>query len=53
MLLPISDRNIFPPAVLDLFRAFHRVGFFEESMLIGSWVMPLYQDTFGIPYIGG
>jgi hypothetical protein len=25
-------------------------GFFEESALIGSWVMPLYQEVFGINY---
>ena len=50
MLLPISNKNIFPSEVLELFEALHKVGFFEESSLIGSWVMPLYQDVFGIPY---
>jgi hypothetical protein len=49
MQLPISDKNIFPSEVLELFQALYKVSFFEESMLIGSWVMPLYQAAFGIP----
>jgi hypothetical protein len=27
------------------------VGFFEKSVLIGSWVMPLYHEFFNIPYV--
>lgn len=50
MLLPLSNKNIFPPEVLELFQALHKAGFFEECMLVGSWVMPLYQETFGMPY---
>ena len=48
--IPLSNKNIFPPGVLELFQALHDTGFFEESMLIGSWVMSLYQDAFGMPY---
>lgn len=48
--IPRTNKNIFPTEVLELFRALHDAGFFEESMLIGSWVMPLYQDAFGMPY---
>lgn len=31
-------------------QALHSAGFFEDSMLVGSWVMPLYQEAFGISY---
>lgn len=48
--IPLTNRNIFPPEVIELFQALHNAGFFEESMLVGSWVMPLYQDAFGMPY---
>ena len=51
MLLTIPNKEIYPSEVLELFQAFHDAGFFEESMLIGSWVMPLYQEAFGIPYV--
>ena len=50
MLLSISNNNIFPSQVKELFQALDHTGFFEESMLIGSWVMPLYQEAFGMPY---
>jgi hypothetical protein len=50
MQIPIANRGAFPPEVLELLRAFHRAGFFDEAMLVGSWVMPLYQQAFGIPY---
>jgi len=48
--IPLTNKDIFPSEVVELFQAFHDAGFFEESMLIGSWVMPLYQDAFGISY---
>lgn len=53
MLLTISlyNKRIFPFEVLELFHALHNAGFFEESMLIGSWVMPLYQEAFGMHYV--
>ena len=50
MLVTIPNKGIYPSEVLELLQAFHNVGFFEESMLIGSWVMPLYQEAFGMPY---
>jgi len=50
MLLSISNKNIFPSQIQELFQALDHAGFFDESMLIGSWVMPLYQEAFGIPY---
>ena len=50
MQVTISKKKIFPPELLGLLQAFHDAEFFEESMLIGSWVMPLYREAFGIPY---
>jgi len=46
----VSDKNIFPLRVIELLKALYSAGFFEESMLIGSWVMPLYREVFGIRY---
>ncbi|HAM52087.1 MAG TPA: hypothetical protein DCP92_15885 [Nitrospiraceae bacterium] len=51
MEIVIKNRNIFPAEVQELLQAFSSVGFFNESLLIGSWVMPLYQEVFGIPYV--
>ncbi len=48
--IPLPNKDIFPSEVVVLFQALHDAGFFEESMLIGSWVMPLYQDAFGMSY---
>lgn len=51
MEIEIKNKNIFPKEIQELFQAFYSVGFFEESTLIGSWVMPLYQEVFGINYV--
>ncbi|MBI5098792.1 MAG: hypothetical protein HZB30_06090 [Nitrospirae bacterium] len=51
MEISLSNRNIFPSEVRELLQAFYSVGFFNESLLIGSWVMPLYQEAFGINYV--
>lgn len=48
--IPLPNKDIFPSEVVEIFQALHDAGFFEESMLIGSWVMPLYQNAFGMPY---
>jgi hypothetical protein len=50
MLIALKNINIFPLQVREIFMAFHQAGFFEDSMLVGSWVMPLYQEAFGINY---
>jgi hypothetical protein len=47
----IKNKNIFPAEIKELLQAFFSVGFFDKSLLIGSWVMPLYQEAFGIPYV--
>jgi hypothetical protein len=50
IVINLKNKNIFPAEVIDLLKALHQVGFFDESMLIGSWVMPLYHEAFGIDY---
>ena len=42
--------SCFPPEIRNLFVSLGRVGFFERSVLIGSWVMPVYQVHRGIRY---
>jgi len=46
----IKNKDIFPSEVRELLKALYSVGFFEDSILIGSWVMPLYREVFGINY---
>lgn len=51
MEISLKNKYIFPPEVHELLQAFFSIGFSDESLLIGSWVMPLYQEAFGIPYV--
>lgn len=46
-----TNSDLFPPPVSSLLKALSSVGFFEESLLIGSWVMSLYREFFGISYV--
>ncbi len=41
----------FPPPIGGLLRTLSKVGFFDRSLLIGSWVMPLYQELYGVRYV--
>jgi len=50
MELKRTNNPIFPKPVSDLLETLSSVGFFEESMLVGSWVMPLYREFFGMSY---
>ncbi|KAF0144728.1 MAG: hypothetical protein FD156_1557 [Nitrospirae bacterium] len=50
MQIAVKNKDIFPVEIRELLHDFYSAGFFEESMLIGSWVMPLYQEAFGINY---
>ncbi len=50
MRITVKNKDIFPSQVKELLRALYSEGFFEDSMLIGSWVMPLYQEAFDINY---
>ncbi len=50
MQIAVKNKDIFPVEVRELLHAFYSAEFFKESILIGSWVMPLYQEAFGINY---
>ena len=45
-----TNKTLFPGPVIKLLKALDGAGFFEQSMLVGSWVMPLYQEFFEIDY---
>lgn len=46
-----TNSGLFPLPISGLLKALSSVGFFEESLLIGSWVMPLYREFYGISYV--
>ncbi|MBI5443521.1 MAG: hypothetical protein HY900_20215 [Deltaproteobacteria bacterium] len=50
MVLRADGDGTFPGQVTELLRTLDGVGFFETSMLVGSWVMSVYGDVFGIRY---
>ncbi len=39
--------NLFPDYIKNLLHAMSGVGFFERSVVIGSWVMLIYQELYG------
>ena len=41
----------FTEPVADLLRELSLAGFFEESVLIGSWAMLLYKEFFNVSYV--
>ena len=46
----ILHNSPFPSHIHNLIREMSRVGFFERSLLIGSWVMPIYQELYQAHY---
>lgn len=42
--------NLFPSNIYGLLRTISRAGFFDRSVMIGSWVMLVYQELYGIRY---
>ena len=50
MNLTSTNPHLFPGEIEELLRQLDNVGFFGDAMLVGSWVMPLYHELFGIPY---
>jgi hypothetical protein len=44
------SKSPFPDDVEALLRALFGAGFFRSGVLIGSWVMPLYSEIFGLQY---
>ncbi len=43
--------NLFPERIRNLICAISKAGFFDRSALIGSWLMPIYQELYGIRYV--
>jgi len=43
--------NLFPDRIKDLLHAINRAGFFDRSVVIGSWVMLIYQELFDARYV--
>ncbi|MEW6665950.1 MAG: GSU2403 family nucleotidyltransferase fold protein [Thermodesulfobacteriota bacterium] len=42
---------LFPPQIGGLLCALSEVGFFDRSLLIGSWVMPLCRELYGVHHL--
>ena len=38
------NESFFPTEIRALLRTLSEAGFFERSLLIGSWVMPIYRE---------
>jgi hypothetical protein len=43
--------NLFPDHIKNLLCAMSNVGFFERSVVVGSWVMLIYQELYGARYV--
>lgn len=50
MVFLAGSDDAFPEEVKELLRTLHGVGFFEDSVLVRSWVMSVYGELFGILY---
>lgn len=48
--MKILHHSPFPLHIQNLIREMSRVGFFDRSILIGSWVMPIYQELYQANY---
>lgn len=44
------DSELFPTPIRALLKSLGQIGFFDDSLLIGSWVMPVYDVLYGVPY---
>jgi len=47
----ILRNNLFPKEIHTLLRTLSNVGFFDRSTLIGSWVMPIFQEIYHATYV--
>jgi len=43
--------NLFPDQIKNLLCAISKVGFFERSIVVGSWVMLIYQEIYSARYV--
>lgn len=46
----LLPNNLFPASIHGLIRTISRAGFFDHSVMIGSWVMLIYQELYGAWY---
>ena len=44
------NESLFPSEIRTLLRTLSEAGFFERSLLVGSWVMPIYRELYGVSY---
>jgi hypothetical protein len=42
---------VFPPDIYGLLQTLSSSGFFERSLLVGSWVMSIYQELYNVDYV--
>jgi hypothetical protein len=49
--LKILEKTSLPDGIMVLLRALSGAGFFEQSSLIGSWVMPVYKELYHVQYV--
>ena len=46
----LLPNNLLPSSIHELLRTISRAGFFDRSVMIGSWVMLIYQKLYGARY---
>jgi len=46
----VRTRGLFPEALEKLLHAMGDAGFFEDGVLVGSWVFVLYGSIYGVEY---
>lgn len=44
------NSELFPMPIRALLKSLGQIGFFDDSLLIGSWVMPVYDELYGVRY---
>ena len=50
MEIQLLNSAMFPEDIRKLLRSLYRCGFFSHSLLVGSWIFPIYKETFNIHY---
>jgi hypothetical protein len=50
MKVNLNSAVFLPENVIEVLRSLSQAGFFAQGLLIGSWVMPIYQEIFKIQY---
>jgi len=50
MEIQLLKSDIFPEDIQKLLRSLSLCGFFSHSLLVGSWIFPIYKETFNLHY---